>query len=76
MNPRTILRSTLALAATLLLSATAHAQLFRAYVASDGNDANPCTLPAPCRLLPAALGAVADGGKSGCWIPPTTTPRR
>ena len=52
-----------ALAATLLMSATANAQIFRAYVASDGNDANPCTLPAPCRLLPAALAAVTDGGE-------------
>jgi hypothetical protein len=63
MKARTVLRSTLALAATLLLSVTAHAQIFRAYVASDGNDANACTLPAPCRLLPAALNAVADGGE-------------
>jgi hypothetical protein len=37
--------------------------LFRAYLASDGNDANPCTLAAPCRLLPAALTAVASGGE-------------
>jgi len=60
---RTVLRSAFALAATLLLSATAQAQLFRAYLASDGNDANACTLAAPCRLLPAALTAVASGGE-------------
>jgi hypothetical protein len=42
---------------------TAHALLFRAYVASDGLDTNPCTLQQPCRLLPAALTAVADGGE-------------
>jgi hypothetical protein len=60
---RTVLRSAFAFVATLLLSATAHAQLFRAYLASDGNDANACTLVAPCRLLPAALSAVADGGE-------------
>jgi hypothetical protein len=63
MNARTILRRTLTLVAALLLSVSAHAQLFRAYLASDGNDANACTLPAPCRLLPAALNAVADGGE-------------
>ena len=45
------------------LSASAHAQLFRAYVSKDGNDANPCTLQQPCRLLPAALAAMADGGE-------------
>ena len=57
------LRISCYLLATLLLSTAAQAQLFRAYVASDGNDANPCNLPAPCRLLPAALAAVADGGE-------------
>jgi len=62
MSARTVLR-TLALAAALLCSSIAHAQLFRAYLAIDGSDANPCTLPAPCRLLPAALAAVANGGE-------------
>jgi hypothetical protein len=42
---------------------TAHAQLFRAYVSSTGLDTNPCTLQQPCRLLPAALTAVAAGGE-------------
>jgi hypothetical protein len=46
-----------------LLPIAANAQLFRAYVASDGNDANPCTLAQPCRLLPAAVAAVANGGQ-------------
>jgi hypothetical protein len=52
-----------ALVAALLACAPAQALIFRAYLASDGNDANPCTLPAPCRLLPAALNAVASGGE-------------
>ncbi|MCL4690868.1 MAG: right-handed parallel beta-helix repeat-containing protein [Burkholderiales bacterium] len=59
---RTALRA-LALAAALLASSAANAQLFRAYLAITGNDANPCTLPQPCRLLPAALAAVASGGE-------------
>jgi len=63
MRESTILRSTLVGLAVALLSATAQAQLFRAYLASDGNDASPCTLQAPCRLLPAALNAVASGGE-------------
>jgi hypothetical protein len=63
MSARIALRLIFAILAALLLSANAHAQLFRAYLASDGNDANACTLPAPCRLLPAALTAVADGGE-------------
>jgi hypothetical protein len=53
----------LAFAVNLLLPTTAHAQLFRAYLAPDGSDTNPCTLAAPCRLLPAALNAVADKGE-------------
>ncbi len=65
MTPTTVLRTALVLTTTLLVAATAHAQLFRAYLAPSplGNDANPCTLPAPCRLLPAALTAVASGGE-------------
>jgi hypothetical protein len=63
MNLRKVLRTVFALVATLLLSASANAQIFRAYLALTGNDANPCTLPQPCRLLPAALAAVANGGE-------------
>jgi hypothetical protein len=44
----------------------AEAGLFRAYLSVTGNDANACTLQAPCRLLPAALAAVNDGGE--VWI--------
>jgi len=45
-----------------LLAPPAHA-IFRAYLSVDGADANPCTLVAPCRLLPAALAAVDSGGE-------------
>jgi hypothetical protein len=62
---RTILRVA-ALAAALLLPPSAHALLFRAYLAPDGLDTNACTLSQPCRLLPAALAAVADGGE--IWL--------
>jgi hypothetical protein len=57
-----ILRFIGAVIATVVFASTAHAQLFRAYLSPTGNDANNCTLPTPCRLLPAALAAVADGG--------------
>jgi hypothetical protein len=63
MQSRSGLRILLSFVATLLLSTSAQALVFRAYVASDGSDANPCTLPLPCRLLPAALSAVLDGGE-------------
>jgi hypothetical protein len=41
----------------------ASAGVFRAFLSSTGNDGNPCSLTAPCRLLPAALAAVVDGGR-------------
>lgn len=63
MRPRKALRPLLAFVAALLVSTVAQAQLFRAYVSSTGNDANPCTLPQPCRLLPSALAAVTPGGE-------------
>jgi len=52
-----------ALVALLLAATSAQAQLFRAYLSPTGNDANPCSLQQPCRLLPAALSAVANGGE-------------
>ncbi len=58
-----VLRISAAITSAALLAGTAHAQLFRAYISPSGNDANPCTIPSPCRLLPAALAAVADGGE-------------
>ncbi|MBZ0251207.1 MAG: hypothetical protein K8F93_16245 [Burkholderiales bacterium] len=55
MNTRSILRRLGALAAAPSFCMTAQAQLFRACLAIDGNDANPRTKPSPCHLLPAAL---------------------
>ncbi len=55
-----------AVALLLLVASSAHAQLFRAYLSPTGSDSNPCTLQAPCRLLPAALAAVADFGE--IWL--------
>lgn len=52
-----------AAAVLLSLALPADAQLFRTYLSSAGSDANPCTRAAPCRLMPAALTAVADGGE-------------
>ena len=62
LDPRSLLRA-LGFAAALLAAGAAHAPLFRSYLAAGGHDANPCTLPQPCRLLPAGLNAVADGGE-------------
>ncbi len=45
------------------MSGAVHAQSFRAYLSVSGSDGNPCTVAAPCRLLPAALNAIAPGGE-------------
>jgi hypothetical protein len=66
MNIRMQSIRTAALALVLAAGTAAQAQLFRSYLSPTGADSNPCTLQAPCRLLPAALNAVADGGE--VWI--------
>jgi hypothetical protein len=63
---KTTCRVLAVIASHLLLALPAQAQLFRAYLSQNGSDANACTLAAPCRLLPAALNAVAAGGQ--IWI--------
>lgn len=63
-RPGTIRLALALLAAFVALPS--QAQLFRAYLSASGSDANPCTLAAPCRLVPAALNAVADGGE--IWL--------
>jgi len=68
MTHRTVPRGAAVVVFVLLtfLPMVSQALLFRAYLAPGGSDSNPCTLVQPCRLLPAALSAVADGGE--IWI--------
>lgn len=69
MNPQRRTISTLfafAFFASFLAMPAQAGTLFRAYLSAGGNDSNPCTLPQPCRLLPAALSAVVDGGE--IWL--------
>jgi hypothetical protein len=47
----------------LSASGACAAGLFRAYLSVNGKDVNPCTVQQPCRLLPAALAAIEDGGE-------------
>jgi hypothetical protein len=49
--------------ASAIACLSANALSFRAYLSSTGSDANPCTVSQPCRLLPAALNAIVDGGE-------------
>src|SRR5262245_9746066 len=55
---------TLAVAALLALGAGhAFATAHRTFVASSGNDTNPCTLVAPCRGFTAALAQTSPNGE-------------
>jgi hypothetical protein len=64
MNAHALRRASRLVPVALLFAASiANAGLFRSYLALNGNDGNPCTLQLPCRLLPAALTAVNDGGE-------------
>jgi parallel beta helix pectate lyase-like protein len=58
-----VVRAFLPIVICLLFCAAAEAQLQRTFVASAGNDANPCSRTAPCRNFSAAIAAVADGGE-------------
>ena len=50
--------------AALLAAGPANAAgTYRVYLSAKGFDSSPCALSAPCRLLPAALAAVTDGGE-------------
>lgn len=51
-----------ALGFAVLFSSFVHAANQRSYVASFGNDANPCTLAQPCRNFSAAIAQTNDGG--------------
>lgn len=64
MNSSSLRRALVASLSFLALTAGGSANAaFRAYVSASGVDTNPCTLAAPCRLLPAALAAVDFGGE-------------
>jgi hypothetical protein len=62
-DPRRVLRALLLLLLVLGAAPGVDAGLFRAYLSFNGLDSNPCTVDQPCRLLPAALAAVNDGGE-------------
>jgi hypothetical protein len=63
MSPRASKLAAVLVAFLMSISGASQAGLFRAYLSVNGNDAHPCTIAQPCRLLPAALAAVDDGGE-------------
>jgi len=60
---RTIMAAALALAVTLFTAPVQAAQRDRVFVASYGNDANPCTFGSPCKTFQNAVNVVAAGGE-------------
>lgn len=48
---------------SILISTSAMATAQRTFVASNGNDANPCSLPQPCRTFARAITQTSAGGE-------------
>jgi len=63
MNTARLRRTAWAVAGLMLAASGSANALFRTYLSVNGSDANPCSIAAPCRLLPAALAAVDAGGE-------------
>jgi len=55
--------SVLAFAFLATTAQSALAAVQRTFVASNGSDANPCSLAAPCRSFPIAIARTAPGGE-------------
>lgn len=61
--PHRFLALTFALALTALAPADASATAQRTFVASTGNDANPCSISAPCRGFARAINQTSPAGE-------------
>jgi len=55
--------------AAVALSAPAHAQATRTWVSGVGNDANPCSLTAPCKTFAGAISKTFINGEIDCLDP-------
>lgn len=53
----------LLLVASLLTTTPAGAAVQRTFVSGQGNDANPCSISAPCRLFTVAIAQTVSGGE-------------
>src|SRR4051794_31209866 len=52
--------------ALFAISAPAHAQAVRTWVAGTGNDADPCSRTAPCKTFAGAISKTATNGIINC----------
>jgi hypothetical protein len=55
------------MSALVLLAAPAHAQASRTWVSGLGDDANACSLSAPCKTFAGAISKTAAGGEIDCF---------
>lgn len=70
MSPRQLWKITLMVAAPLAVaSPAAGAQTFHTWVSGVGNDANPCSLTAPCKTFAGAISKTLASGQIGCLDP-------
>jgi hypothetical protein len=60
---RTITLASIAFVLSFLTSTVALAAAQRTFVASNGNDANPCSLVLPCRSFASAIAQTISGGE-------------
>src|SRR5437879_12838367 len=58
-----------AVAAGVIFSTLAHAQVSRTWVSGVGDDANPCSRTAPCKTFAGAISKTAGAGEINCLDP-------
>src|SRR4051794_26261854 len=68
-NTSKLLAVAAATLAVVALSAPAHAQATRTWVSGVGNDANPCSLTAPCKTFAGAISKTFINGEIDCLDP-------
>jgi hypothetical protein len=69
MKRSTFLLTALMSVSAILASAPAGAQATRTWVSGLGNDANPCSLTAPCKTFAGAISKTATGGEISALDP-------
>src|SRR5215211_467642 len=63
---RTALRAVALAAFVLAVSSATRAQATRTWVASGGDDGDPCSRTAPCKTFAGAISKTAAGGEINC----------
>src|SRR2546421_12860817 len=66
---RSVLQMLGLLVMTLAFTSLAHAQATRTWVSGTGDDANPCSLTAPCKTFAGAISKTFINGEIDCLNP-------